>query len=156
RDAGEVVRRLDELAPLPIAHDRRRRRARRAAIAAAATLAIGALAAAAVTRAPDPPAPPAIPPRFALPAPDPAPLPDRHRWPGAVVQRLISDELIDAWGLDVELGAPAQPAPGTLAIAGQLARDPSGRLRLRLDGGVIEAGSPRELALAAAAHLVDR
>ncbi|HMG54117.1 MAG TPA: tetratricopeptide repeat protein, partial [Kofleriaceae bacterium] len=84
----------------------------------------------------------------ALPAPD--------RWLAPVVQHLIGDELADAWGLDVELAASDHPAPGTLVIGGQLARDPSGRLRLELDGAVLEAATPRALALAAAARVVTR
>ncbi len=73
-------------------------------------------------------------------------------WLGAAAQRLIVDELIDAYGLDAEAGAPP-PAADVLAIGGTLAKDPSGRLHAMVGGEAVEAHTIRELALAAAARI---
>src|SRR6185503_5158557 len=81
-------------------------------------------------------------------------LPAPERWLAAVVQRLIADELIDAWGLDVDLGPPGDPSPDTLVVAGRLARAPSGRLRMLIAGIPFEASTARELAAGAAARMV--
>jgi predicted Ser/Thr protein kinase len=93
-------------------------------------------------------------PRILLPAVDVTAMPDDDRWLGPVVQRLIADELIDAWELDVELGASSRPAPDTVTLPTRLARDPSGRLRLAFDGELREATTARELAIAVAARIV--
>ncbi|TMQ05018.1 MAG: hypothetical protein E6J91_41755, partial [Deltaproteobacteria bacterium] len=127
-----------------------------AAGAAAVVVAVVAVVAARAVGGPgdDRPRPVMAAPRIALPAVDVAALPERDRWLGAAVQRLVADELVEAWGLDVELGSAARPAPDALVVATSLARGPSGGLRLAVDGGALEAASPRELAIAAAARLV--
>jgi len=158
RDAGEVVRRLDAVPP---ARSRRWRPPLVLAVVAAGALALAVVAVLpARPVAPrgghggDRPSPVTTAQRIVLPAVDATALPERDRWLAAVVQRLVADELIDVWGLDVELGSSARPAPDTLVVAASLARDPSGRLRLDLDGGMLEATSARALAIAAAARLV--
>ncbi|HEX2692018.1 MAG TPA: protein kinase [Kofleriaceae bacterium] len=93
-------------------------------------------------------------PRVVLPAVDTSALSAEERWLGPVVQRLLSDELIEAWGLEVELGSPL-PDLHTVIATSQLSRAPSGRLRLALDGTTLEAATALELATAAAARLVD-
>jgi tetratricopeptide (TPR) repeat protein len=154
-DAGEVLRRLDAVTP---ARSRRWRPPLVLAVVAAGAVALAVGAVGAVlplgSHGGDRPSPVTTAPRIALPAVDATALPERDRWLAGVVQRLVADELIEAWGIDVELGSSARPAPGTLVIAASLARDPSGRLRLTLDGGVVEATSVRELAIPAAARLV--
>jgi tetratricopeptide (TPR) repeat protein len=156
RDAGEVLRRLDAATWQP-------RRGRRLPIALAvlagaaviaAAIALIALTARSQPEHAAPPLPAITAPRIVVASIDPSALPERDRWLGAVVQRLVADELIDAWGLDVELGSSPHPAPGTLVVAGALARDRSGRFRIALEDGVVEASSVRELAIAVAARLV--
>ncbi|HEY0993735.1 MAG TPA: hypothetical protein VGD80_42060, partial [Kofleriaceae bacterium] len=89
-----------------------------------------------------------------VPAIDDRALPTTDRWLAAVVQRLIADELIDAWGLDAALGPPGDPSPDTLVVAARLGRAPSGRLRLVIAGVPFEASTVRELAAGAAARVV--
>jgi tetratricopeptide (TPR) repeat protein len=81
-------------------------------------------------------------------------LPAAERWLGAAVERLIADELVEAWGIDAVLGPPGDPSPDTLVVSGRLARAPSGRLRLVVDNVPFEASSARELAIGAAARVV--
>ncbi len=119
----------------------------------AALLATGGASVALAVRHRAPPDPPAAP-RIVLSAVDTTALSAQDRWLGPVMQRLLADELIDAWGLEVELGRPPTSAPGTLVVATQLARNPSGRLRLVVEGTTLEAATSRNLALAAAERLV--
>jgi len=72
-------------------------------------------------------------------------------WLGPAAQRLIVDELVDAYGLDAE--ASAASSPGARTITGALDKDPSGRLRATLGGEQLEAHGVRELALVAAAFV---
>jgi tetratricopeptide (TPR) repeat protein len=145
RDAGEVLRRL--ASPTPPRSRRWMLAAGLAAVAIAGAtlaLAIGAKA----------PAPAQAAPRIVLPAFAATALPARDRWLAAVVQRLVADELTEAWGLDVELGGSPHPVPGTVIVTAKLVRDPSGRLRLSIEGATLEATSMRELAVLAAAQVV--
>jgi serine/threonine-protein kinase len=93
-------------------------------------------------------------PRIVLPDVDASALPASDRWLGAAVQRLVADELVEAWGLEVDLGPPGEPVPDALVLAARLARAPSGRLRLAIAGDTFEASTARELAVGAAARVV--
>src|SRR5262249_10798068 len=80
----------------------------------------------------------------------------QDRWLAPVMQRLLANELTEAWGIEVDLAAAALPAPRALLASAGLARDPSGRLRLAVDGTVLEGATVQALAVAAAAGVVSR
>ncbi|HSR98849.1 MAG TPA: serine/threonine-protein kinase [Kofleriaceae bacterium] len=108
------------------------------------------------------PVPVATAPHIIVAAVDTTALPAGERWLGAAVQRLVADELVDAWGLDVEVATPdrasaAGDAPAdAVVVASRLApRTPSGRIRLMIAGETLEAPTPREVALAAARRIVE-
>jgi tetratricopeptide (TPR) repeat protein len=136
---------------------------------------LGAAAAAAiVARHGEPSARAVAAPRIALTEIDATALAEPDRWLAAAVRRLIADEIVDAWGMEVELAGPGNAAAGTstpdaavtrtaalgnaaadtVVIATQLLRARSGRLRLVAGGETLEASTPRELAAAAARRIV--
>ncbi|HEX3476064.1 MAG TPA: protein kinase [Kofleriaceae bacterium] len=144
---GAALRRLDAAAP------HRGRWWRRSLLAAGIAVA-GASVALAVRQRVAPAAPAA--PRIVVPVVDATALPAKDRWLGPVMQRLLADELSEAWGIEVDLAAAALPAPPTLLASAGLARDPSGQLRLAVDGTVLDGATVQELAVTAAARVVSR
>ncbi len=146
RDAGEVLRRPGAAAP-------HRGRWWRLSLLAVAVAVGGASVALAVRHRGLPAAPAA--PRIVVPVVDATALPPQDRWLAPVLQRLLADELSEAWGIEVELATAAQPAPRTLLASAGLTRA-SGRLRLAVDGTVLEGATVHELAITAAARVVSR
>lgn len=146
-NAGEVVR---ELEALPLA----RVRARWWMATAALTVVIGLVVAGyLVTTRRTRPAGDA--PRIQIIQLDTSLLAADQRWEGPAVQHMIVNELTDGWGIEAEQGRAGAETTGTISIAGKLSRTPSGHVRLELEGESFEAKTTRELAVTAAARIVD-